>query len=820
MFQILLVLIFIFGSAFQTTHLSMAAENDSEARIDVTTIDEGGNSVKGSPIITAVPPADKPVNKITFLAKAVNEPDENYYPYAPISKEPFSWTWGTGDPWVPDGEYTLRMDIEYSSKEVETITRNVFVANYSAPTYPESPKMLSVVSKTDEQVELAWNPSSSTKTFNYEIFQDGEKIAETTETSYTVNGLLADSQYLFRVKTKDIYNNVSIDDNTINVLTAGEQTPTTFPKISEIQAPEPNGVSPRSQGYSGTIQLSVVAEDPSVEDVMFAVKTYAAPESDYWQFTQVSKDGDTYTISYDTTSAPEGNVIIKATAVDQYGQTATVTKVLLIDNVIEGVIPPTWEDADTPPANYVIAYLAGWSTLSGYDLMHDIDASRLTHINYAFGLIGSDLKIKMSDPVNDPINFAELAKLKEKYPHLKTTIAIGGWGGSANFSEASANEEARTTFADSVVEFIVTHGFNGVDLDWEYPVTGGGPGTYPNPDDYDHFPLLLKTLREKLDEQGEKDGVRYSLSIAGAANTGYVANTQLGLTEKYLDYIQVMTYDIHGPWEELADLNAPLYDDNGKTWSVDKAVQAYLDAGVPKEKLIMGVPFYGYTYDVQSNENNGLRQKYIGSGSVTYNRIILNDYLNNGYVRYWDEGTKTPYLFNPDISKFISYDDEKSIAIKAQYIREKGLGGAMIWEISQDHGNDLLDSLYTILKDPIVRTDEPNTDGDSDNDPDGDQDESEEPVTDDNNNDSDSDDDSEKPSEGLEDDKDNQSGQGNDPSKNTNEETTHSDHTKQEQGKKLPNTASSIYNWMLIGFLTLLIASAIAIWNYRRMKRA
>ncbi|MGN7297842.1 glycosyl hydrolase family 18 protein [Ferdinandcohnia sp. SAFN-114] len=697
-FRILCLLIIIFGSVV-TSAFAQDGDSNSASYIDVTTTEEGGNTVKGSPLVTAVPDPSKPVEKVQFFAKAVNEPDSIYYPYAPLSKAPYSWSWATGDPWVPDGEYSLRVDITYTSGEVETVVRNVLVKNYAEPTSPASPKDLQVTSRTASSVNLTWTKSTSTKLFNYEIYQGGEKIAETKETSIEIEGLEADTLYSFRVKAKDIYNNLSIDDNTITVLT--NEAVSSQPFISEIQAPEPNGVSPRSEGYSGSINVSVSAEDPSVENVEIFVKTTAAPESGYWKFPGTKKDGDVYSVGWDTTSAPEGTAIIKAVATDAQGQKTTVTRIFLVDNIVEGYIPPEWDPADAPPQNYMIAYLAGWATLSGFDIMHDLDASRLTHINYAFGLVGEDHKIKMSDPTNDPINFAELRKLKEKYPHLKTTIAVGGWGGSGGFSEAAATDEARTIFANSLVDFIIEHGFDGVDLDWEYPVSGGGPGTYPNPADKENYPLLLEKIREKLDEQGEKDGNHYSLSIAGAANTGFVQNATLGESQQYLDYVQIMTYDIHGTWEPLADHNAPLYDDNGKTWSVDKAVTAYLDAGVPAEKIVMGVPFYGYRYDVTSSENNGLRQPYEGSGSATYSRIMRDDYLNNGYKRFWDEGTQTPYLFNAEKSIFITYDDPESMQIKANYIRERGLGGAMIWEVSQDHGIDLLDSLYQVLKDPI-----------------------------------------------------------------------------------------------------------------------
>lgn len=703
-------LLALFALFFSTVFLggkAMAAD-PSSSYIDVTTITEGGNTVKGNPMVTAVPAPGKQVAKVQFFAKALNEPDANYYPYAPLTKAPYSWNWPTGAPWVPDGEYTLRVDITYSTGEVETVKRNITVANYSAPDYPASPASVDTTARTSSSVTLSWQPSTAQKIFNYVIYQDGQQIGETSSTSYTVNGLTAGNTYQFRVKTKDLYNNESIDDNTIKVLVPADSDSTDpLPSISDIKADGPAGATPGGKGYSGTVNLSVTAMDnDKVTKVEMFVKTLHSPESDYWQFPTVKQSGDTYSTSWLTTSAPEGDVIVKAVAYDSAGQAKTVTKVLLVDNKSDGQKEVTWEPADTPPANRIIGYLAGWSTYGSYEIMSDLDASRLTHLNYAFALISKDLKVVMSDPVQDPKNFAELAKLKAKYPHLKTVIAIGGWGGSANFIESAATAESREIFANSAVDFIVKHGFDGVDLDWEYPVTGGGPGTYPNPADRDNFPLLLKVLREKLDAQGAKDGKHYILSIAGGATAGFANNTQLGLSQQYLDYVQIMTYDIHGTWEPTADYNAPLLDDNGKTYSVDKGVQAYLKAGVPVNKLVMGVPFYGYKYNVTSSKDNGLRQPYNGSGSITYNSLVKNKLLENGYVRYWDDGAKVPYLFNPAESVFITYDDEESMGLKAEYIRDHGLGGAMIWELSQDHGNDLIQSLYDVLKDPIVPVDQ------------------------------------------------------------------------------------------------------------------
>ncbi|WP_407272937.1 glycosyl hydrolase family 18 protein [Radiobacillus sp. PE A8.2] len=704
-FSILTIISFLLGSVFLPYTSKVAAAEDESASIKVTTIEEDGNSVEGSPTITAVPVEGKPVESIMFSAKAFNEPDTNYYPYAPKSSAPFDWSWPTGEPWVPDGKYSLKMDITYQSGDKEVVEREIFVDNYTEPKGPAAPTDLNVSDRTSSSATLSWTASTSDKFFEYVVYQNGTEVGVTKDTSYEVTGLTSGDTYSLSVKTKDIYDNQSLHQGTIEVvIPTDDNSEAPLPVISEIQAPEPNGATPGEGGFSGTINLSVNA-DVNVEKVDFFVKTVEAPDSAYWKFPGTTKDGDSYTTSWLTTSAPEdGKAIIKAVATDSNGQSKTVTRVFLIDNEGPATELPSWDPADTPPANHIVGYLAGWS--QSFDILTDLDASRLTHLNYAFGKISNDFEIFTDNPTQDQKNYEKLQAVKEEHPHFKTLIAIGGWGGSANFSEASATEETRTMFANNAVEYMIENGFDGVDLDWEYPVTGGGPGTTPNADDKENYPKLLETLREKLDEQGEKDGKHYLLTIAGAANTGFINNATLGETHQYLDYVQVMTYDIHGSWEAVADFNAPLYDDNGKTWSVDKAIQAYLDAGVPAEKLIMGTPFYGYRYNVTSSENNGLRQPFGASGSMTYNRFIEDDYLNNGYTRYWDEGTKTPYLFNEEESIFITYDDKESIAIKADYIREEGLGGAMIWEITQDHGNDLLSTLYTGLKDPIDRSDD------------------------------------------------------------------------------------------------------------------
>jgi chitinase len=347
----------------------------------------------------------------------------------------------------------------------------------------------------------------------------------------------------------------------------------------------------------------------------------------------------------------------------------------------------------------VIGYYAAWAAYSGFT-PDKIDVSKLTHINYAFANIGSDYRITLGYPDVDPTNLAKLSALKQLNPKLKLLIAVGGWSWSSRFSDAALTDASRTVFADSCVDFIVKYGLDGVDIDWEYPVSGGLSTNIRRPEDKYNFTLLMQKVREKLDAREVVDGKDYILSFAGAAGTWYLNNIESAKLVQYVDYANVMTYDLHGSWDSYTDLNAPLYNNSDLSpqykGSVDQSINAWIQAGFPANKLIMGVPFYGYIYKAVTNTNNGLYQTYSGASSISYANIAAN-YLNTpGYIRYFHGESKVPWLFNG--TNFISYDDEESMRYKASYIANKGLGGAMIWELSQDPGAILLRALYNGLQ--------------------------------------------------------------------------------------------------------------------------
>ncbi|MDF2909081.1 MAG: glycoside hydrolase family 18 [Herbinix sp.] len=360
---------------------------------------------------------------------------------------------------------------------------------------------------------------------------------------------------------------------------------------------------------------------------------------------------------------------------------------------------PTATPTPAAPAQKVIGYYAAWAAYSGFT-PDKIDVSKLTHINYAFANIGSDYKITLGYPDVDPANLTKLVTLKRSNPNLKLLIAVGGWSWSARFSDAALTDASRTVFADSCVDFIVKYGMDGVDIDWEYPVSGGLSTNIRRPEDKYNFTLLMQKLREKLDARGAIDGKEYILSFAGAAGAWYLNNIQAVQLAQYVDFANIMTYDLHGSWDSYTDLNAPLFNNSDLSpqykESVDQSINAWLQIGFPAEKMIMGVPFYGYIYKAVTNSNDGLYQTYSGAASISYANIAAN-YLNSpGYIRYFHSESMVPWLFNG--TNFISYDDEETMSLKASYITGKGLGGAMIWELSQDPGAVLLNALYNGLQ--------------------------------------------------------------------------------------------------------------------------
>ncbi len=381
-----------------------------------------------------------------------------------------------------------------------------------------------------------------------------------------------------------------------------------------------------------------------------------------------------------------------------------------------------------PQSKRIVAYFTEWSIYQRKYSVSDIPADKLTHINYAFAKIANgECALFDSYAAIDKFypgdkwdagflrgNFHQLQQLRKKHPHLRTLISVGGWTLSSPFSDAALTDASRQKLARSCVVFMKKYGFDGIDIDWEYPVGGGEASNKTRPIDKQNFTHLLAELRKHLDDQGKADKTKYLLTIAAPAGPSVYQNLELEKIAQHLDWINLMTYDFHGGWSEATNFNAPLYPAKSdptkdesirKHFNVDSAVTAYLKAGIPADKLVMGVPFYGRGWAGVKNENAGLYQKPSKTlpkgtweaGVFDYKDIAAN-YLDK-YKRHWHDEAKVPWLFDEKSGIMISYDDPESLRIRASYVNDRKLGGVMFWELSADDAkHTLVSTLYKTLR--------------------------------------------------------------------------------------------------------------------------
>src|SRR5918995_3079144 len=367
-----------------------------------------------------------------------------------------------------------------------------------------------------------------------------------------------------------------------------------------------------------------------------------------------------------------------------------------------------------------IGYYAGWTAKTKNFTPADIPADMLTHINYAFGLIDENGRAMLQDAEADighadvaaspdlgnlGGNFHQLRLLKERHPHLKTMISMGGWTGSGRFSDAVATQERRRAFVASCIELFLTRSpgvFDGIDIDWEYPVCCGLPENSYRAEDRRNCTLLFEELRRQLDALGATTGQRYLLTAAIPAGREIpVTSFELREAGQILDWINVMTYDMTGSQRSgVTNFNAPFAessaDPSDPDWkrfsSVIGTIGSFLDEGVPRDKLVVGVPFYGRGFTGVPAADNGLYQPFTDTISADYH-VITSDYLP-AYQRFRHPEAEVPWLYNPDRSTMLTYDDPESIGRKTDYVLVEGLGGIMFWELS---GDDKESSLLTAI---------------------------------------------------------------------------------------------------------------------------
>lgn len=400
----------------------------------------------------------------------------------------------------------------------------------------------------------------------------------------------------------------------------------------------------------------------------------------------------------------------------------------------------------------VVGYFPEWaykSEAQGYFDVADLQWDDLTHIQYSFAMIDpATNKIKFGDEHAaikedfadhelthkgkkvelDPSlpykgHFNLLQTMKKQYPDVDLLISVGGWAGSRGFYTMLDTDAGINTFADSCVKFIRDYGFNGVDIDFEYPSSTSQSG---NPDDFDlseprraklneRYNLLMETLRKKLDAAAKEDNEEYLLTAAVTASSWVLGGVSSNEYAKNLDFLSVMSYDFHGGWNEYVENLANIYPDPADKETANMLMPVlnmdwayrYYRGVLPPEKILMGIPYYSRGWENVQGGTNGLHGTSKNPATGKYN--IWGDDLDGDGVlepaganplwhelnlmdqdsnikEYWDDIGKVPHLWNDVDKTFLSFENEKSMSERLKYIEDKNLGGALIWVMNGDYG--------------------------------------------------------------------------------------------------------------------------------------
>jgi chitinase len=334
-----------------------------------------------------------------------------------------------------------------------------------------------------------------------------------------------------------------------------------------------------------------------------------------------------------------------------------------------------------------------------------IDARNLTRINYAFANIENGRMV--TGFARDKENFAYLESLKHQNSELTVLISVGGWLWSTNFSDISLTRQSREVFIQSVMDFLTQYDLDGLDIDWEYPGMEGSGHPFRSADKQ-NFTLLLKELRSRFSGETDKTHRRLYLTIAAGASDEFLAHTEMAKVERYVDTVNLMAYDYYeASSDTLTGHHAPLYTNpaDPKKVSADASVQAFEKAGVPADKILLGLPFYGHTWGQVADREHGLYQpgKPIPDAYAPYH-LIAESMVGHGFDRYWDSRASAPYLYSPEKKIFVSYEDPESIAAKCSYVLAHKLGGLMFWDYSSDPSGTLLRTIQDSLHSQAPRS--------------------------------------------------------------------------------------------------------------------
>jgi len=341
-----------------------------------------------------------------------------------------------------------------------------------------------------------------------------------------------------------------------------------------------------------------------------------------------------------------------------------------------------------------------------------IPAADIEDLIYAFGE-PNDAGVCIAPTAGQSGTFAALRALRKRHPDLRLMVSIGGWDQAPQYSDIALTDRSRERFAASCIKtFLIGQGFDGIDLDWEFPVHGGMNRSRPQ--DRADATALAREFRRQLDALGRSNHRHYYLTLATPAGTwqqggAYSVSDSYDLAAlvRSADWLNVMTYDMNTIFSPLSAFNTPLAADPRDPTpqpqrSLDNltgAVRYYESQGVPPGKIMLGVAFYGRGFTGVSSRDAGLYSKFEAVYPETPWKTVRSQFLTDpDWVRHWSATAQAPWVYNARQHIFFTYDDPMSLAIKADFMRREHLRGGMIWVLGEDDpANCLLNALASHL---------------------------------------------------------------------------------------------------------------------------
>ncbi len=599
----------------------------------------GSGFTAGSPITVIAEASDRDgsIGKVEFFRDALS--------LGSVSNAPYQVVWSS--PGAGDYQLTAVATDDRGARTTSAPIKVNVTAAATDSTAPSIPDGLAATSRSPNSIALQWNAAhdnpGGSGVAAYLLYRDGRQIATVTATRFTDNGLQAATGYRYALSARDKAGNTSAVSAAISAHTLAEDNG------GEPVAP----IEPGDPGNSG---------DPGAPA--------ASGKRVIGYFTQWGIYGRNYRVKN----------------IDSSGSAARLTHInYAFGNVRNNRCEVGITQAADPASG------------AGGDAYADYTRS--------FG--ANESVSGVADQWNQPLrgNWNQLKQLKAKYPQLKTLISLGGWTWSRGFASAARPENRQAFVASCIDAYIkgnlpftdnaggkgVAAGvFDGIDIDWEYPAACGlGCGT---PADRDNFTALLAEFRRQL------DAVRPGLLLTVAVGAGIdkIRPTDPAAYHRYLDFINVMTYDFHGAWAGTTNHHSALFNSpadpsrgDAALYNSNDAIEAYLQRGVPAAKLNLGVGFYGRGWTNVARTNNGLYQS--GRPAAGKYEAGIEDWKvlkNLGWPVHTDPLAQATWLY--DGNTFWSVDTPEMLGRKMAYVKAQGLGGAFFWEFSGDDAQGTL----------------------------------------------------------------------------------------------------------------------------------